>query len=234
MSGRQRAAVCFRATDRGPWPPPSSVLARKPMAAPWPPRTSTRTRRRLRGIAAVVLVACKGREASPTLDVPPSLPSKASPEEMAIDAASTIAGSVGGAPFTDIAASFVIESPDSDTTTVIYLFSKPVRCVDLSFAGWDRGLGAGGSVLELKVSGKAPGSYLSVTTPTLSAREAVAEWMRTSTKGIANEVRSSGGWITVDSLSPLGQATGTFALEFGAGQLKGSFRAAFCPGGHEP
>jgi hypothetical protein len=43
----------------------------------------------------------------------------------------------------------VIESPDSDTTTVIYLLSKPVRCVDLSFSGWDRALGTGSSVLEL-------------------------------------------------------------------------------------
>jgi hypothetical protein len=52
--------------------------------------------------------------------------------------------------------------------------------------------------------------------------------------GAVNEVRSSGGWITVDSLSPFGPAVGSFALTFGAGQLTGRFNAAFCAGGHEP
>jgi hypothetical protein len=213
-------------------------VVRKQTATRWLTRTSTRPKaraaRRLTGIAAVALVACKGRDASPTLDVLPASSSKASAEGMAVDATSTITGSVGGTPFTDVAAAFVIESPDSDTTTVIYLFSKPVRCLDLSFSEWDRALGTGSSVLELKVLGKAPGSYLSVATPTLSPREAAAEWKRTSATGVANEVRSSGGWITVDSLFPSGPATGTFALEFAAGHLTGRFNAAFCTDGHEP
>ncbi len=121
-----------------------------------------------------------------------------------------------------------------DATTVVYLLSKPVRCMDLSFSGWDRTIADGTSVLELKLQGKVPANFLVVAGPTLSAREAAAEWMRTSADPPPIEVQSRGGWITVDALSPGGPVAGSFALEFGADHLTGRFHAAFCPGGHEP
>lgn len=133
-----------------------------------------------------------------------------------------------------MAAAFVIESPDSDATTVVYLFSNPVRCLDLSFAGWDHTIANGTLVLELKVLGKDPGAFLAVTGPVLSAREGAAEWMRASGDPPPIEVSSKGGWITLDTVSPRGPATGTFTLDFGSGPLSGSFNAAFCAGGHEP
>jgi hypothetical protein len=184
-------------------------------------------------LATIALFACKNREPSPAPENAP-LP----PAPVAVDASAddqgTIAGAAGGTPFTHVAAAFVIESPDSDATTVVYLFSNPVRCLDLSFAGWDRAVSNGTLVLELKLLGKAPGTFLAVTTPTLSAREAAAEWMRTSADPPPVEVRSKSGFIRLETLSTRGPATGAFSLDFGASRLTGTFKAAFCAGGHEP
>jgi hypothetical protein len=184
--------------------------------------------------AAFVVLGCKGREASMALESSPSPLSRAQVDSGGPQGRSTIAGSAGGVAFGDVEAAFMIESPDSDATTVVYLFSKPVRCVDLSFSGWDHTIPTGTMVLQLKVFGNAPGNFLSVTTTPLAAREAVAECMRTSPDGAQNDVISGGGWITLDSLSIRGAATGSFTLEFGAGELTGTFNAAFCADGHEP
>jgi hypothetical protein len=208
-------------------------MARKQTAARGP-TASGASARRLPVVALLAVLACKARDGSTSPSLPPPAPSKACADSRAADAENTITGAVGGVAFTDIATAFVIESPDLDTTTVIYLLSKPARCLDLSFSEWDRLIATGTSVLELKLVGHAPGSFLAVTTPTLSPREAAAEWMRISAKGVANEVRSSGGRILLDSISPRGPATGSFALAFGGGQLTGRFNAAFCPNGYEP
>jgi hypothetical protein len=180
---------------------------------------------------ALALFACKGRDTKPGTGSPPPPPEPLT--EDATEEANTIAGSAGGAPFPQVAASFVIESPDSDATTVIYLLSKPARCLDLSFSGWDRTIPKNTLILELKILGKAPGSFLVVTTPDLSLREGSAEWSRTA-EAQPVEVRSTGGWITLDALSPRRPAKGSFMLEFGRDRLTGKFNAAFCAGGHEP
>jgi hypothetical protein len=189
--------------------------------------------RRLLACAALCLLACKDRRPPPSQEVAEVAP-VLTPVEDASGEPSRIAGSAGGAPFTHVAAAFVIENPESDATTVVYLFSNPVRCLDLSFAGWDRTITNGTLVLELKLLGKAPGSFLAVTGPTLSTREGAAQWMRASADPPPIEVRSTGGWITLDTLVPGGHTTGTFSLHFGAGPLTGTFDAAFCAGGHEP
>jgi hypothetical protein len=189
--------------------------------------------RRLLPWAAVWLVACKDPPPGPAPEIPSTLPLLA--QDASEDGEDgTIAGSAGGAPFTRIASAFVIENPESEVTTVVYLFSNPVRCLDLSFSGWDRTITNGTLVLELKLMGKAPGSFLAVSTPTLSMREAAAQWMRASADPPPIEVRSTGGWVTLDTLVPRGPTTGTFSLAFGTGQVTGGFKAAFCAGGHEP
>jgi hypothetical protein len=194
----------------------------------------TRGTPQILGAAAFALLACKGHHANPALDMPLAPLAHARLDDGGAPGANKIAGSAGGTTFTAVEAAFVIESPESEATTVIYLLSKPVRCVDLSFSEWDRAIPDGTMVLELKIFGKAPGAFLTVTTTPHSPRESTAEWMRTSPKGAEKVIPSDGGWITIDSLSPHGPATGTFALDFGASQLTGTFEAAFCAGGHEP
>jgi hypothetical protein len=186
-------------------------------------------------LALLALLACKDREPSPAPEAVPL-----SPTPVQVDAPveeqgpGTITGVAGGTPFTHVAAAFVIEGPESEATTVVYLFSNPVRCLDLSFSGWDRAVSNGTLVLELKLLGKAPGTFLVVTGSTLSVREAAVEWMRTSADPPPVEVRSKGGFITLETLSAGGPATGAFSLDFGASRLTGTFKAAFCAGGHEP
>ncbi len=184
-------------------------------------------------LTILALLACKDGEPSPAPESAP-LPPAPVPVDAPADEQGTIAGAAGGTPFNRVAAAFVIESPDSDATTVVYLFSNPVRCLDLSFSGWDRAVSNGTLVLELKLLGKAPGTFLAVKDGALSVREATAEWMRTSADPPPVEVRSRGGFITLETLSARGPATGAFSLDFGASRLTGTFKAAFCPGGHEP
>ena len=184
--------------------------------------------------AALCLVACHGRDDP---DKATDAPARAPPPHPAGDGAaaeSAIAGAVRGAPFTQVASAFRIESPDSDRATVIYLLSRPVRCIDLSFTGWDRALPHGTSVLEIEVLGKTAGSFLAVSSATLSPFEAAVEYERPSPDEPGNETRSTGGWVTIDTLSPQGPAAGTFTLDFGGDHLAGTFNALFCPGGHEP
>jgi hypothetical protein len=185
-------------------------------------------------LSSFAAMACKGGDATPALGVPAGPPAPARIDDGGRTVESTIAGAVGWVGVADVGAAFVIESPDSDETTVIYVLSKAVPCIDLSFSGWVDALDSGTSVLELKVLGKAPGSFLVVPTPAPSPRQAIAAFSRNSAKGAPYEARSTGGWITLESLSNQGSATGSFDLKFAAGRLTGRFNAAFCPNGHEP
>ncbi len=192
----------------------------------------TKIGRRLVVLSSFAALACKGRDASPARSVP------VSPLWFAGDSGwtgkSSIAGTVGGTGFAEVGTAFMIESPDSDASTVIYLLSKAVSCIDLSFSGWIDALESGTTVLELEVFCKVPGSFLVVTTPTPSWHQATASLSRTSANGASSEARSTGGWINLDSLSYRGVATGSFDLTFAKGRLTGEFEAAFCQNGHEP
>jgi hypothetical protein len=186
--------------------------------------------------ALVVLVtsACRSRDATK-----PSEPGRPTPAPSGLATgdealAGTVSGSADGRDFGPVAASFVIESPDSSAATIVYLFSKPVRCLDLSFSDWDQSIGSNTMVLELDIVGKAPGSYLVVDSPAPSPREAGVRVARAGARGASPESRATGGWLTIDGLSPGGPARGSFTVTFGSRQMTGSFDAAFCPGGHEP
>ena len=191
-------------------------------------------RRRLVVLSSFAAIACKGGDATPALGVPAGPLSPARIDDGGRSGESSIAGAVGWVGFAEVGAAFVIESPDSDETTVIYVLSKAVRCVDLSFSRWLDAVESGTTVLELKVFGRAPGSFAVVPTPTPSPRQATAAFTRSSAKGPSNEARSTGGWITLESLPNHDSATGSFDLKFAAGRLTGKFNAAFCPNGHEP
>jgi hypothetical protein len=194
----------------------------------------TRMSRRLVVLSSFASLACKGGDATPALGVPAGPAAPARIEDGARTGDSVVVGAAGGAGFAEVGAAFVVENPDSDETTVIYLLSKTTRCVDLSFSRWVDAIESGTTVLELKVFGKVPGTFLVVTTPTPSGRQATAAVSRTSTKGASNEARSTGGWITLESLPNRDSATGSFDLKFTTGHLTGKFNAAFCPNGHEP
>lgn len=145
-----------------------------------------------------------------------------------------VSGSADGSPFTTLATSYFIGSPDSAATTVVFAFSKPVSCADLATPGWDRRITDATQLLEIKFFGKDPGMFTAVTTVTPAPGEASVNYTLSSTSATPNEVGANGGTTTLTSLVPGASASGGFALAFGANSLKGTFNAVFCPGGQEP
>jgi hypothetical protein len=186
-------------------------------------------------VAVGALSTCSRREtANPVPEGAGRVPGLAAPLADAPSVeGSTVEGSVAGREFGAVASALLIESPECSRATVVYLFSKPVRCLDLSFAGWDQAMDPAAAVLELHVEGRTAGSYLVVDAPSPTAGEAVVRSVSAPKRGTAGEASATGGWITMEKVAPSG-ATGTFAVTFGARQVKGRFEAAFCPSGHEP
>lgn len=146
----------------------------------------------------------------------------------------TVSGSADGAPFGSVATSYVIGAPDSASTTVVFVFSKPVACADLGSPGWDRRITDATQFLEIKFFGTAPGTFRAVTTVTPAPGEASVNYTLSSTSSTPREIGSSGGAATLGALVPNASATGSFSLEFDTNRLNGTFSAVFCPGGHEP
>jgi hypothetical protein len=179
------------------------------------------------------LLACHGRDASPSSDASPAPLATHVRDEDTSPGNNVIVGSAGGAAFRTVEAAFVIESPEAAATTVIYLFSKPVSCVDLSFSAWDHALPRETVVLQLKLLGKEPGRFLAVTTPAAPG-EAAAQCMRVTAAGAEHVVAAKGGEISLDSVSVGGPARGRVALNFGATQMGGQFTATFCANSYEP
>jgi hypothetical protein len=146
----------------------------------------------------------------------------------------TIMGSPDGTAFDTVGTSLWIGSPDSDATTVVYLFSGPVGCGELCSPAWDQRILNDTQVLEMKLFGTGPGTFTAVTTLTPAPGEASVNFTRSSTSGTPMEVFGSGGSVTLSTLQANTAASGTFSLMFGAQAVSGTFNAMYCPGGHEP
>jgi hypothetical protein len=179
----------------------------------------------------VALLGCKSKEP------PEGSRSMMAADDRALSEArpepDTIVGSADGKPFTN-AAAFFIESPDVDSTTVIYVFSRPMRCLDLSFSGWDQELPQQTTFLELKVFAREPGALPAVTAEAPGPGEAVASYTRSAGAATPNETRATGGTVTLAAFAPGTSATVTFSLVFGTHRLMGNVTAVYCLGGHEP
>lgn len=188
-------------------------------------------------LALLLLAGCggasSGRDAGPQPDG--AVDGDASPQ--ALDAGSgsgTITGSADGTPFTSVAQAIWLGAPDDPSTTVVYVFSKPVACSDLSSPGWDKRIADATQFLEMKMFGLAPATYTVVTTPTPAPGEASVNYTLSSQSGTPQETSASGATVTLDALQPQAVVTGSFNVTFGSNTLKGTYSAVYCPGGHEP
>jgi hypothetical protein len=135
------------------------------------------------------------------------------------DGSNVLGGSVDGVPFTSAMALW-IESPDIESTTVIYLLSKSVRCLDLSFSDWD--------------VGHSPGTFWAVNAEVPAPEQVVVTYVKTFAGGTSNEIRASGGTVNLDAAVPRDAVSLNLSLAFGSHPLTGKITALFCPGGHEP
>ncbi len=136
------------------------------------------------------------------------------------------------APFTSVAQLWV-GAPDDAATTVVYAFSQPVSCNLISAHGWDTKIPNGTRLVEMKEFGTAPNTYMIVTTKTPAPGEAAVNFTYSVTAN-ATETSASGGTVTISALNATKNATGTYALTFGATHIDGAFDATYCAGGVEP
>ena len=146
----------------------------------------------------------------------------------------TISGSADGTPFTTAAMALWLGSPDDAATTVVYVFSKPVKCSDLATPGWDTRITDKTQFLEMKMFGVTKATYTVTKSLTPAPGEASVNYTLSSTSGTPVETSSSGGTVTLTTIADKVNVTGSFALKFGTKDLAGTYDAVFCPGGHEP
>jgi hypothetical protein len=149
-------------------------------------------------------------------------------------AGNAIAGIAHGRPFDSVAASWWIGAPDSPGTVVVYLFSTPVTCAQISGGGWDATLAEGTQSLEMKLIGTQPANYAIVKTATPAPGEASVNQTLT-TGGQGDELQASSGEVVLTQIKATTMAVGTFHVVLpSGGKLDGSFSAPFCKGGREP
>jgi len=154
----------------------------------------------------------------------------------------SIAGAVGGAPFTTVLSAYWIGMPDNAATTAVYLVGKDLGCADISASGWAHTITAGTQVFEMIMTSKTPATGPYTVSTATSPPVGSAEVQYIVAAPGRNETRATTGSIDLTSLAPGVEAVGTFDVHFGAGDggdaggsgLSGTFRAAYCAGGHEP
>ena len=152
----------------------------------------------------------------------------------------TVSGTINGAPFNTAATTFFIGHPDVASTTVVYLFSKPVNCHDSAIQfgtmGWDTRLPVDTQVLKLKTFGTTAATYTVVKPPatgTPSPGQALAA--HELIKATPVQTSSGSGTVTLTSVTPGTLVQGSFSVAFtGTDQLNGTLEAAFCDVGVEP
>ncbi len=146
----------------------------------------------------------------------------------------SITGSADGSPFTTANMALWLGAPDDPATSVVYVFSKPVKCSDLGSPGWDTRITNGTQFLEMKMLGTTPRTYKVTTSKTPAVGEAVVNYTLSSTSGTPVETAGTGGAVTLMTVNAKANVTGSFALKFGAHDLTGTYDATYCPGGNEP
>jgi hypothetical protein len=149
-------------------------------------------------------------------------------------ATSTVSGSVKSMPFSVAATSLWLGNPDDPASVVVYVFSKPVTCSDITSMGWDTRITDATQALEMKLIGTTPATYPVATGPNVGQGEASVNYTLTSTSHTPMEQISSGGSVVLSTVVPMSHVTGSFSLNFATESLTGTFNATYCPGGSEP
>jgi hypothetical protein len=148
----------------------------------------------------------------------------------------SVTGTADGTPFASIGSVFLIGNPDVALSTVVYIFSQPIKCTDISKAGWDTTITNMTQILELKMMGTTPAVYKPIImAPNFpSAGQAQVNYAMSTTVGTPVESFSTSGSVTLSTIVANTSASGSFDLAFGANALKGTFSATYCAVGREP
>jgi hypothetical protein len=158
-------------------------------------------------LLAVVLVGCSGGSSAHDLG-----PAKGG----------TISGAVQGKQWSVVRSAYWIGKPSAGSAPVIvFLFETPKSCSDLALANWDKILGST-QLLEIAVVDAAVASYA-------IPSEADVAYLYDNYNPSADA-----GTVTVATVQPAQNITGTFDATFGSDSLAGTFDATYCAEGVEP
>ncbi|MDP9034775.1 MAG: hypothetical protein M3O50_08190, partial [Myxococcota bacterium] len=147
----------------------------------------------------------------------------------------------GTGSFTNVATALFIPATTSPNAINVYLFSKPVTCLDISNPAWfaptsAHHIASGTQYLELALSAGTsttpitPGTYtLGVAGMSVTPAYSVAP-SATDTLGVSVSTATVASYTAMTSIS------GSFDLHFtGGGTLTGTFATSlYCPNGVEP
>lgn len=156
-------------------------------------------------------------------------------EEPASSGSGAISGALDKRAFDTIGSAWLIGKPDDAAQTrVVHLFDRPVKCSEISAAGWDETVADATQVLEIKLIGAAPGKYAIASNGRPGQGQADVNYTLTSQTGTPSEVGARLGSVELATLTDGKSASGTFELTFPGGNVSGDFQAEYCAAGREP
>jgi hypothetical protein len=178
-----------------------------------------------RFLLSLPVLLCFGSACGPEIEKPGAVVKELPPTgtgkvEGKADGA-TAFGSVGNALW--------IGAPDSPTETVLFLFSRPIRCDEILKVGWDGRIAPDAQMFEVVAIGTAPGTY-DVPGTASPLRGQVAHTFLEN--GFERDATS--GAVTLTMVSAGKSITGNFSVLFEANAMTGTFDAAWCARGVEP
>ena len=145
-----------------------------------------------------------------------------------------ISGAVAGSTFSGGATSLAVAGDEADRRMVVYVFSQPATCLDLSFSGWDEHRPEGTMVVSFEVMSPRPGTFAVTTNEALRSGEASVTFTRWTGAGPPRQLRADRGTVVLRAVTNNRSVAGRVVLWFGRDRLSGDFDASFCSTGHEP
>ena len=151
-----------------------------------------------------------------------------------VEVAHGISGAVAGSTFSGGATSLAVAGDAADRRMVVYVFSQPATCLDLSFSGWDEHRPDGTMVVSFEVMNPSPGTFAVTTNEALRSGEASVTFTRWTGAGPPKQLRADRGTVVLRAVTKNRSVAGRVVLWFGRDRLTGDFDATFCSTGHEP
>jgi hypothetical protein len=143
--------------------------------------------------------------------------------------AGTISGDVKTTSWTKLTSAYWIgKNMPGGPAMTLFLFEAPVACADIVNLNWDKTATGAHQLVEIGVLDTAPKTYTVMT-------DVVASYLYNNYNPDAFS-----GTVTIESVTPMVNVTGSFDLTFSlAGatpvdRLMGTFDAAYCADGTEP
>jgi hypothetical protein len=136
--------------------------------------------------------------------------------------ANNVTGTLGTAPLMPIMSALVAANGGAGET-IIYLFSAPITCSQISSAGWLPSIASGTQVVELVMPS-------TTTTGTVAVPGGEVNYNFGGMLSFT-ETSATSGSIMITMNNPMGVIEGTVMATYSSGSISGSFHAEYCANG---